>query len=380
MENSGNGNISGSIFISCGEASGDHYAALLINALGKNCSSPDIWGMLGSEGKQAGGDALWNSSSLSLMGVSEVFSAIPRLIRLKEDIAGEIFGRNPAGVIVIDSPDFHIPLLKTLKKRGYQGRIFYIAPPTVWAWRKGRADILADLCDICFPLFDFELKFLEARGVKCRWFGHPLVREMQNVEPARIENRNGRKIAALLPGSRRSEIRFLLPPLLEAAKNFAERDFLPVFSVAPGLDADCSRWLKSECSGWDIFEGRGAELMAASDVVAGASGTAAVESLILRKFMIVLYRASLSSWIAYRLFVKTPWISIPNILAGEEIFPELLQSGVSPENILQRLDSYYENHGERDRVDAGICRALGHLGEGEVPAGWAKSILELIWS
>lgn len=378
MGNSGNGRISGSIFISCGEASGDHYASLLIHAIRRAGSSCGLWGMLGAEGRAAGGDARWDSGSLALMGISEVLGSIPRLIRLKNDIAAEIIARDPAGVVVIDSPDFHIPLLRTLRKRGYRGRVFYIAPPTVWAWRKGRAHILADLCDISFPLFDFERVFLKGRGARCRWFGHPLVREMKRVEPARIEGHSGGKIAALLPGSRRSEIRSLLPVLLETAGDLAERGFVPVFSVAPGLDAESAEWMKRECSGWDLFEGRGAELMAASDVVAGASGTAAVESLILRKFMIVLYRSSLSSWIAYRLFVKTPWISIPNILAGEEIYPELLQAGVSVHNIIQRIDGYIKDPDERARIDAGMDRAVETLGEEDVPDGWAKSILEMV--
>lgn len=377
MGHSGNGNNSGSLFVGCGEASGDHYAALLIGALRKAGSSPDLWGMLGPEGKAAGGDVLWNSGSLSLMGVSEVLCSIPRLVRMKNEIAAEIISRNPAGVVVIDSPDFHIPLLKTLKKRDYPGRIFYIAPPTVWAWRQGRADILADLCDICFPLFDFEREFLESRGAKCRWFGHPLVREMRGVEPARIEAREGRKIAALLPGSRRSEIRHLLPPLLEAAKKFAERGFLPVFSIAPGLDRESADWLSKECSEWTVFKGHGSELMAASDVVTGASGTAAVEAMILRKFMIVLYRVSLSSSITYRLFVKTPWISIPNILAGEDLYPELLQSEVSPDNIIRCFDRYIENPEEMARIDAALGCAVNALGEGDAPAGWAQSILEM---
>lgn len=377
MGNCGNGNNPGSLFVGCGEVSGDHCAALLIRAIKRHGSSCDVWGMLGDEGKAAGGEALWSSGMLSLMGISEVLGAIPRLVRLKEEITAEVLRRNPAGVVVIDSPDFHIPLLKTLRKKGYSGRVFYIAPPTVWAWRQGRAGVIADLCDLCFPLFDFERVFLEARGARCLWFGHPLVMEMQRVVQARIENRNGRKIAALLPGSRRSEIGFLLPPLLEAAKELAERGFLPVFSVAPGLDRNSSDWLKRECRGWDVFEGRGEELMAASDVVAGASGTAAVEAMILRKFMVVLYRASLSSWITYKLFVKTPWISIPNILAGEETYPELLQSGVSSENILRCIDDFHENPKERARIYAALERAVKSLGEGDAPAGWAESILEM---
>ncbi|MDO9508516.1 MAG: lipid-A-disaccharide synthase [Thermovirgaceae bacterium] len=378
MGYSGDGDHSGSLFIGCGEASGDHYASLLVGALRSAGFGGEIWGMLGSEGQQAGGDAVWNSGSLSLMGISEVFSAIPRLMRLKNEMAAEIMVRNPAAVVVIDSPDFSIPLLKALKKKGYGGSIFYLAPPTVWAWRQGRADDLAELCDICFPLFDFERVFLASRGVECRWFGHPLVKEIQGIKPTGKIAANGEKIVALLPGSRRSEVRNLLPVLLEAARGLRERGFSPVFSVAPGLDEETSSGLKRACSGWSVFEGPGAELMAASETVIGASGTATVEALILRKFTIVLYKASWSSWVTYKLLVRTPWISIPNILAGESVFPELLQSEASAANIFRHFDRYHGSRGERERIDASMNRADAALGDGDAPGGWANSIMEML--
>lgn len=378
MGYSGNRDRSGSLFIGCGEASGDHYASLLTGALRSAGFGGDIWGVLGPLGRAAGGNALWNSDSLSLMGVSEVIEAIPRLIRLKNDIADEIVRRAPSGVVVIDSPDFNIPLLRRLKKKGYGGRIFYLAPPTVWAWRQGRAGTLRDLCDVCFPLFAFERDFLESRGVGCRWFGHPLVREMQDIRPPGIEKQGGKKIAALLPGSRRSETRSLLPVLLEVAEGISGLGLMPVFSAAQGLESEAASELGRACEGWDIFEGPGAELMSASEIVIGSSGTAAVEALILRKHMIVLYRASWISWLAYRLFVKTPWISIPNILAGEEIFPELLQSDATSSRILREAERYLSGPWEKERTRSLMEKAVRMLGDGDVPGGWADSILELL--
>lgn len=378
MGHSRNRDISDSLFIGCGEASGDHYASLLTGALRSRGFSAGIWGMLGDQGVSSGGRAVWSSSSLSLIGVSEVLGALPRLVRLRNEMADEILKRGPSGVVVIDSPDFNIPLLKRLKKLGYRGKMFYLAPPTVWAWRQGRADALAGLCDMCFPLFGFERDFLEARGVRCRWFGHPLLSRIRGLSPARFDDTGGRKVVALLPGSRRSEIRTLLPVLLETAQGVADRGLLPVFSIAPGLDEAVSMELKAACSDWRVFEGPGAELMAGSEMVIGASGTAAVEALILRKFMIVLYRVSWSSLITYKLFVKTPWISIPNILAKGSVYPELLQADASPGKILHQLDSYIGRTDEKIRIETLLDRAALELGEENAPDGWARTIMEIL--
>ncbi len=366
-----------SLFVSCGEVSGDQYSKILIEALRAAGFQGDIWGMLGPRGTSAGGKAAWDSGSLSLMGVSEVLGAVPRLIGLKGEITEEILERSPAGVVVIDSPDFHLPLLKALRKKGYRGKVFYLAPPAVWAWRPGRVSLLASLCDLCFPLFDFERDLLESRGVPCRWFGHPLRDALKSVAGADLGSPKG-EIVALLPGSRRSEVSKLLPILLETAQGLVERGFRPCFSVAPGLGDETATLIRDECRQWCIYEGTGAELMAASELVIGASGTAAVESLILGKFMIVLYRASLSSWLAYKAFVRTKWVSIPNILAGEDLYPELLQYEARPEKILRRLDEFLGDPTYRERINSMMKTAAASLGSDGAAQGWARSILEVL--
>ncbi|MFA7644808.1 MAG: lipid-A-disaccharide synthase [Thermovirgaceae bacterium] len=379
MGNSRNGSDPGSLFISCGEASGDQYSRILTETLRSKGFHGDIWGMLGPQGVSSGAKAVWDSRSLSLMGVSEVLGAIPRLIRMKRAMTDKIVERNPAGVVVIDSPDFHLPLVKALRHKGYTGKVFYIAPPTVWAWRQGRVSLLASLFDLCFPLFKFEKDFLESRGVKCRWFGHPLLSMLKGIAPTDIEDQKG-KTVALLPGSRRSEVRSLMPVLAETANGISKRGFRPVFSVAPGLDKEAAGLIREGCRPWRVHEGPGSELMAASEMVIGASGTAAVEALILGRFMIVLYRASLSSWLTYKALVRTRWISIPNVLAGQELYPELLQCGVSPERILHYFDRFTGDTDYREGVIKAMKAGCASLGHGDAGEGWASSILEVLGS
>ena len=154
-------------FISCGEVSGDIYAADLIIELRKNSS--EIWGMMGPRGILAGGTATWSYEELKLMGFTEVVPAIPRLLKLRNDIVREIMTRGPGAVIVVDSPDFHFPLVKKLRAAGYKGLTVFLVTPTVWAWRSGRVKLLRDYFDLCLPLFSFEHDFLIEQGVNSRW-------------------------------------------------------------------------------------------------------------------------------------------------------------------------------------------------------------------
>ena len=152
-------------FISCGEVSGDLYAADLIGALRETCGQSEIWGMMGPKGVCAGGTATWSYEELKLMGFAEVIPAIPRILRLRNSIVREIMARSPNVVVVVDSPDFHFSLVKKLRSVGYKGITVFLVTPTVWAWRSGRTKLLRDYFDLCLPLFSFEHDFLTARKV-----------------------------------------------------------------------------------------------------------------------------------------------------------------------------------------------------------------------
>lgn len=367
-----------SIFLSCGETSGDQYASALAKALREEGYSGPIRGMAGPESAASGVEIEWSMDELRLMGVTEVLGAIPRLFRLKREITDKILAGRPAAVVVIDSPDFHLPLLASLRKGGYKGKILYLCPPTVWAWRPSRTEKLKRLCDLCLPLFRFEHEFLSSRGVKSRWIGHPLKDRLENFTPQKElkERLFGKSVVGLLPGSRPGEIRRLLHPLLEAGRRLMDEGYYPLVSLAPFLPEKTRLFVRGAARDFEIFEGPGANVLAVSHAVAGASGTAAVEALMLRTFMVVLYKASFSSWLAYRLFVRTPWISMPNILAEEELFPEFLQKEATAENIYRGLKGYLEDAGRRSRTKALMDQAASELGEKGAVRDWARAVLE----
>ena len=166
-----------------------------------------IYGMLGHEGENSGGFAKWSYEELKLMGILEIIPAIPRIFRLKNSITKEIINSNPDAVILIDSPDFHLMLAKSLRKSGYKNKIISLIPPSVWAWREGRIKNLKRDFDLCLPLFYFEHKFLLEHNVKSLWTSHPLVHSIKNAKISdefkkRFGDKN-EKIIALMPGSRR---------------------------------------------------------------------------------------------------------------------------------------------------------------------------------
>ncbi len=371
-----------SLFLSCGEASGDQYAATLLRALRVlGCDEP-AWGMLGEKGAAEGGEAFFSSGELGIFGIRDAVAALPRLLRLRSAIVDAIEARKPSCVVVIDSPDFHLPLIASLRRRGNTVPVAYIAPPTVWAWRRGRVKALAARVDLCLPLFAFEHEFLLSHGVRSAWAGHPLVDEMKNYVPPEdllrdVADESKGIPVAFLPGSRGSEIRRLLPLLLAAAEESRSWGARPMLSIAPGLPGVWKERIRTEARDIEVFEGEGRDLMAVCRAVAGASGTAAVEALLLGKFMTVVYRISWFSALLYRLLVRTPFVSLPNILAGEQIYPEHLQYRATSAAVGESLRGYITEPSFRSRADAAIARTKALMGRTGGAMLWATSVMEL---
>ena len=362
------------IFFSCGEISGDGYASGLLAALRTLGYEGDIFGMIGPRTAAGGGIPLWDSGALAIMGISDALMALPRLLKLKKEMTEDILRRNPEALVVFDSPDFHLPLVSGLRKKGWQGRIIYAVPPTVWAWRSGRCAPLARNVDLCLPLFRFEHEFLTERDVPSLWRGHPLVDEFLSPPGGRPSSRQ----IALLPGSRRSEIAALLPPLMECADLLQERGYRPVFSLAPGLPGDLAQGMK-ETLGKREYDERGArELMTDSAAAVGASGTVAVEAMMTGRFMTVLYKVDFLSFLVWHGFVRTPFISLPNLLLNEETYPELLQKEATGEKAFRALTGYLEDDGLRAATDEKIAAGREAMGPPGAFRFWARSVLDLL--
>lgn len=363
------------IFVSSGEASGDQLAGPLVAAMKRRVPGLDCWGMGSLQSKLQGMKVEWSSEALQLMGIGEVLSSIPRLLRLKREISRRIRQENPDAVVVVDSPDFHIPLLREITQAGYEGRIIYLAPPQVWAWRSQRAAFLGAVCDLCLPLFGFEHEFLQERNVRSAWVGHPFVDQIPFPKEGPPADRKDNRVA-LLPGSRTNEVWRLLPVLIEVGKALEKRGYEPVFSIAPGLRAEEKERLLCALSAFSVDKGPGRDLMRSSTAVIGASGTAAVEAMMLDRYMIVLYRISVSSEIIFRMFVRANHIAIPNILAEKRVYPELVQGKARADSILAHFDAYTEDRALRETVHERLKYARSRMGKPGAADFWAKSVLD----
>lgn len=370
------------IFVSCGEVSGDIYAGAFIREALKIDPSAKIWGMLGRVGISSGGSAMWSYDELKLMGLLEIIPAIPRILRLKRNIAREIMRVKPDAVVLVDSPDFHLMLARTLRKAGYSGRIVSLIPPTVWAWRSGRVRNLRRDFDLCLPLFSFEHEYLVAHGVNSRWKSHPLVREMEGVRvPESFRERFGHeRVIALMPGSRRYDIRFHLDILLGTAEILRAKGYCPVFSVAEGLSVGLADEVRERAgsSGFAIWEGSGRELMLGAEAVAGVSGTVSVEAMLLRRFMVVIYNMRRLNYAILKRLVHVQHISIPNMLTGRQVYPELLCGEARPENIARELEGYLGDEGVRRETDAALQEARRSMGEYDAAKFWAECVYGII--
>ena len=371
-----------SLFISSAEASGDHYTAALAKKLRACGYDGAIWGMGGAEPRGAGVDVLWPGERLQLLGLTEVLPAIPSILSLLSEMTDTIARRKPDAVVVCDSPDFHMHLIAKLRRRGYGGRIFYISPPSVWAWRSGRAEALRRYVDVCLPLFQFEHEYLLSRGCCSRWKGYPLLEEFRRgaeLSASDYPVPASERMVAFLPGSRRSEINKLLPIMRESAERLAAEGWSPVFSVAPGLNPAVRDSMIDEFtrSGVSFYTGPGRELMKRACCAVGASGTITVESLILGCYMVVTYKLNPISALVARCVIKTRRFAMANILAGCDMFPELLQEKATAENITECALAWLNGSSEfRAGIKDTMARAVRTLGEEGVYDFWSEEIMK----
>lgn len=380
----------GSLFVSAGEVSGDHYIARVVAALREKGFDAPIYGLCGAESRAAGVDCRWRSERLHLIGVSEVLSALPGLLSLKREIQEDVVRRRPSVLLLADSPDFHMPLVRALRRDGYRGRVLYISPPSVWAWRSYRVRELALHFDECLPLFRFEHDFLRASRCASLWQGHPLVEDFSHFVPDRgavlggIRNAKAgfdpEKIVALLPGSRRGEIEQLCPILEAVYRSLDGAGCSPVFSVAPGLSDRTEGFLKGrlQAEGLRYYEGPGRNLMEVSRVAAGSSGTATAEALLLGRYMVVMYRLRPLSALIGKMFLRHLFFAIPNLLAKEMFYPELIQEAATAAAVERELMAWLRDEAERKKKEKKMKELVERMGRPGAYDFWATRVLEAL--
>ena len=363
-----------------GEASGDLQGALLAEALRKREPGIELSGVGGERMEAAGVRLLHRSEEMAVTGLWEVLSHLPRLKRTLDDVAAGLRGNPPDALIPIDYPDFNLRLAARAHARGIP--IIYYISPQVWAWRSGRIRTLARLVRRMIVIFPFEERIFREHGIPVTYVGHPLVDRVRASEGresirARLGVAPTQLLIGLLPGSRKGEIARILPPMLEAKRLLGGDSRLRwALALAPGVAADVLPEAARRQADLPALEGETYDLMAASDLLLTASGTATVEAALLTVPMIVVYRMHPVTWQLARRLVKVPHVAMANLLAGRRLVPELLQGEVNGGRLAAEVRRLLGDPGLLQTMREGLRDAAMRLGPGGAPDRAAAAILE----
>ena len=329
------------IALVAGETSGDQLGAGLVAELRARHPGAEFAGVGGDAMREAGVDTWHDASELAVMGLSEVLAHLPRLLRLRRGLRQRIADWKPDVFVGIDAPDFNLGLERWLKQRGV--RTVHYVSPSVWAWRESRAGKIGRSADRVLCLFPMEPAIYARHGVDARFVGHPLADAIA-LEPDRAAARAAigvpfhAPVLAVLPGSRLGEIERMLPTFLEAAALVA-REIPGLQLVIPAATPECRASIERLLSESRvpspesrILDGQAQQAMIAADVVLLASGTAALEAMLCKRPMVVGHRIANSTYRVVKALglLKSRFVSLPNVLAGEELVPELLQDDCTP--------------------------------------------------
>ena len=360
------------LLVVAGEASGDLHGARLLAALADLAPGLKPFGLGGDEMRSAGLEALAHSSEIAVVGITEAIRILPRAWRIFRLLLSEVDRRRARYAVLIDSPDFNLRLARKLHQRGV--KVLYYVSPQIWAWRQGRVKTIARYVDRMLVVFPFEVEFYRRHGVEVVHVGHPLIDEVPQLPQAWDGPPPGAGapfVISLLPGSRSSEVRALLPTLLESAKLLAEE--LPVevrliqartvdgglideIVAASGLAASAGEPRR-------VRENR-FQAIAESHLALCASGTATIEVGLLGTPLIVLYRVHRWTYFLARLLVDLEYFSMVNLVLGGRAVPELAQDQARPEPVAAEARRLLENPEEIETMRAALAELRPRLGEG----------------
>jgi lipid-A-disaccharide synthase len=328
--------------IVAGEVSGDLLGANLIEAVRARTPQARFVGIGGPRMRSAGMDVLFPMETLAVRGYVEVLRHYPGLLRIRRRLARYMLRNPPACFIGIDAPDFNLDLEIELRRAGIP-TVHYVSP-AIWAWRSERIHKIRRAVSAMLVVFPFEEAIYRDAGIPVSYVGHPLA-DLLAAHPGRLAARlllrlpSDVPVIALLPGSRVSEVQHMAGPFLAAAQRIAEatKGALFLLPTASRETRECAegalRALGPAAPAVTVLSGHAHDAMAAADVVLAASGTATLEAALLGRPMVVAYRMHRISWWLMKGRGKLPYVSLPNILAGEFLVPEFLQDRATPENL-----------------------------------------------
>ncbi len=332
------------VLIVSGEASGELYGALLAERLFDRYSDILIYGVGGERMRKAGVKLIGEITGA--FGITETFSSLSRLQKNYDSIIRCLDTEHPEVVVLIDFPDFNLKVARAAKERGL--KVLYYVGPQVWAWRKKRIRTIVSLTDAIAVILPFEEEIYRKNGARCEFVGHPIMEEILAVKGSRgfirqsLGLRPDGEVLALLPGSRDSELKRLLPLYLEVVGELSRRygSLQYILPLAVSVDRKAHRALlgRLQDRGVRLVDGRSTEALMAADYALIASGTATLQAALIGVPMVVVYKLFPLTYIIGRLVVNVKYISLVNILYGGEIVKELIQWKANKSNVLAEIE------------------------------------------
>jgi len=375
-----------------GERSGDLHGAELATALGPELHGVEIFGCGGEAMRAAGVEIVADLRDFAMVGITEVISGLPRARRAFHAILAEARRRPPALAVLIDAPSLNLRLAKQLKPRGI--KVVYYVSPQIWAWKKWRLRHLQKRVDKMLCIFDFEEEIYQRAGVPVEYVGHPMLDRPEIAEAgvsrdeffARAGFDPALPLIALLPGSRESELRYILPGLIDAVEELRRRrpdrwrQF--VIPAAPTLDAGSIQLrLDERADSRDfikVLTNATHDALRYADAAVVASGTATLETALLGCPMVVVYRLATSTAFLARFMVDVPYFSIVNLLAGKRVVPELMQNDFTPPRVADEIERLLGSSEARAEMLADFRRIRARLGRGGAARRASEAIAEML--
>jgi len=370
--------------IIAGEASGDMHAADLVKAIKTLDPNITFSGLGGPKMHNAGVELYEDLTKIAVVGFAEVIKHFQDFLSIFDAFLKRVDELNPSAVILVDYPGFNLRMAKELKKRNI--KVIYYISPQLWAWKENRIKSIKECIDKMLVLFAFEKEFYAKRGVDVEFVGHPLIDQIKVEIPREqlLESLDFDKnypVIGILPGSRRKEVEKLLPPMLEAAKILHEGNPNLQFLImkAPTIRIN---FLK-DYSGihslpLHIIPDRTYDGINACDLCMVASGTATLETAILNKPMVVVYKTSLPTYWLAKSFVKIPNIGLVNVVANKQIVPECIQNNAKGNKIAEELEEILKDNNKSASIKEELLKVKSTLGAPGASQRAAEKVLEEI--
>ncbi|MCY3740597.1 MAG: lipid-A-disaccharide synthase [Candidatus Poribacteria bacterium] len=377
------------VMIVAGEPSGDLHASHVARQLKALCPDITLFGMGGDQMEAASVKLDLHIRDSAVMGFADVVRVLPMFLRKQAYLKQRIREEHPDVLLLVDFAEFNMPLAKFAQRQGVS--VVYYIPPKAWAWRAGRAKKLAKWADVVAAIFPFEAEFYRDAGANAEFVGHPLVdfartalspqEAREHLDLCETESAQNAPVIGLMPGSRRSEIRHILPVMLKAAANIAQAypDAQWILPLAPGISRDliakCQHeLLNTRIPSLKIVEHQTYPAMRASTLLLVTSGTATLEAACLGTPMIILFRTASVNWHIVKALTPLERSGLPNLIAGRDIVPELLQTELTPTALTTLALDFLKHPQKREEQREALQAVYAQLGT----VGAAERTAELV--